>query len=194
MSVDVVLSDKKDTNNQEEINMAAEQLALFEVETVPKKVYYKRIVHILKDYPQLKKAIETEKALAESGIGLEEMFPSITAAYHGDEEEVRPMTADEYEREKLPYNSRTEQFAIKRAEIREAAERRMKIKQMKVMLIERALNALNAEQRQIIDMKYIERPEMSDQQVMMALNMGRTLYYDTKDFAIRTIATVLNIL
>jgi ArpU family phage transcriptional regulator len=175
--------------------MVAEQLALFEVEEVPKKVYYKRIVHILKDYPQLKKALETEKALAEAGIGLEELFPSITASYHGaEEEDVRPMTPDEYEREKLNYNSKTEQYAIKRAEIREAAARRMKVKQMKVLLIERALDALNAEQRKIIQMKYIDRPEMSDIQVMQELNMGRTLYYDTKDLAVRMIATVLNIL
>lgn len=173
-----------------------EQLAFLELEPVPKKKYYPLIVRLLREYPQLKAALETDRLLAENGIGLEELFPSCTPRY-GFEEVVRPMTPEEYMREKDRWASSTERYGVIRAELREAAKRRAEIKRMKVELIERALENLNAEERKLIEMRYMRQPEMSDTQVMMemakmGMPMGRSLYFEVKDRAIRKIATVLN--
>lgn len=173
--------------------MPVKQLAFLEMEPVPKKNYRPLIVRLLREYPQLKAALETERILAEKGIGLEDLFPSCTSKY-GFEEVVRPMTPEEYTREKERWASSTERYGVIRAELREAARKRAEIKWTKVELIERALEALNEEERLLITLRYIKQPELSDTQVMIRLGFSRSFYYEVKDRAIRKIATVLNLL
>jgi len=67
-------------------------------------------------------------------------------------------------------------------------------KRKKVKLIDLALSPLTPEERQIIELSYFNRHKPKDVFIQQKLGMSHSYYYETKDAAMRMIATVLNIL
>jgi ArpU family phage transcriptional regulator len=140
-----------------------------EYEQIPKRLYVRRVERELYSYPALRVAMENEMELEKAGLS--NLFPSLVPAYG----------------EKVGSSGNiskpTEQYAIKKAE-----------KTMKVQMIERALSALNTQERKLVEEKYFNPSQPSDTQVFTALAMGSTTYYKVKNQVIRKIAISLNII
>ncbi|KXG42865.1 ArpU family phage packaging/lysis transcriptional regulator [Tepidibacillus decaturensis] len=144
-----------------------EQLSFLEKE-IPKSLYVRKVERILYEYPALKASQENEKELEKAGLG--NLFPSLISSY---EDSIRG----------TDISNTTEKFGIKRAE-----------KALKIMQIERALNALNHEEKRLVKEKYFNPAFPSDIRVYTSLNLGSTAYYKLKDQTIRKVATALNII
>lgn len=177
-----------------------QNLSLLEVKP-NKKVYYHKVIRLLNEYPKLKAAIETDQALVEFGVGLEDVFPSCTQSLHYEKSypEQMKMLQDKEKKqrkqeEEEEFQSDTEAFAMKRIKAQKAAEKRIAEKQVKVFLIERAFEHLNDEERKLIELKYLQKPPMTDTLVMEEMGMTKKVYHQVKNDAVFTLATVLNII
>lgn len=147
--------------------MTAEQLSVFEKE-IPKQLYVRKVERILYEYPALKAGQENEHELEKIGLG--NLFPTLIGSY-----DDMPRGTD--------ISDPTGKYGLKRAE-----------KSIKIRQIERALKALNHEERQVVEEKYFNAAQPKDVQVYMELGLGSTYYYQVKDQVIRKVATALNII
>ena len=147
--------------------MTAEQLSAFDKE-IPKQMYIRKVERILYEYPALKAGQENEHELEQIGLG--NLFPTLIGSY-----DDMPRGTD--------ISDPTGKYGIKRAE-----------KSIKIRQIERALDALNYEERKVIEEKYFNAAHPKDVQVYTELGLGSTYYYRVKDQAIRKVAMALNII
>lgn len=100
---------------------------------------------------------------------LDELFPSATSSY---EESIRGSDI----------SKPTENYGIKRAE-----------KELRVRQMNRALDALNQDERELVERKYFSS-NPSDEQVMFDMQISNNRYYKLKDQALRKVATALNVI
>ncbi|AUS07413.1 hypothetical protein C1X05_00095 [Laceyella sacchari] len=102
----------------------------------------------------------------------EEQLPSYIPVY---QEKTSPLYSE--------YNSMTEKYAIRLAD-----------KKLQIMRIERALQALNSEERMIIEMRYFDLSRPTDNMVCIKLEWNKRTYYRLKNEALRKLALTLNII
>ncbi|SMO54648.1 ArpU family phage packaging/lysis transcriptional regulator [Melghirimyces algeriensis] len=139
--------------------------ALKEKTKYKKPTYRKEVERVLKEYPILKVAVETEQEA-------EKVYPSCTLSY---EERVNGGYSE--------YQSSTEKFGIRRAN-----------KCLKVKRIEKALTVLDLDERFIIDERYLKLNWVTDIQVYTQLGWSERNYYRIKERALWKLAVALNIL
>ncbi|MBO8172424.1 MAG: hypothetical protein H0Z33_11075 [Bacillaceae bacterium] len=161
----------------------AQQIILKGLEEPRKEEYYPIVVKVLTQYRN--KKIALENLMRQKEMGFELVFPTCIASY-------RLLEGDPgYS----PYNSYTEKTVenklVNKPEILD-----LRIEQLSLWLelVERSLNNLNDFERKIIEAKYLQKEKKKDMAIYHDLNLSKDVYYKIKDFAIRKIATSLNII
>ncbi|OYD06111.1 hypothetical protein CHM34_18085 [Paludifilum halophilum] len=137
--------------------------------TYRKPTYRKEVERILKEYPVLKVAVETEQEAEKAGAGL---YPSCTSSY---EERVSGGYSE--------YQSSTERYGIRRAS-----------KQLKLRRIDQALLALDIDERLLVEERYFDQANPSDAIVYDCLGWSKRNYYRVKSRAFKKLAFALNLL
>lgn len=174
----------------------------------------KKVEQILRDYYDFKVAVS---------IGNDYIMPKMTASYgqesvknkdlpilHEFEELLKHTDLEESEQEKkmrelhellrkirpeiLHFDSSTERAAF--AHMDSDFERRMKEKQTYIEMVDRALNCLGNEERQIIQLQYLNSVDkrLSTERIAEAICIPRKKVFQHKKIALQTLARVMNII
>lgn len=138
------------------------------IDEVPKSKYVRQTERALYEYAALKVALQNEEELEREGLG--NLFPSLVPAY---EESMGGGTI----------SNPTEAWGMRRAE-----------KKMKVRQIDRALSILASDEKEMVQVKYLNHSQPSDVRSAIELEWPERTYFRVKDRALRKIATALNII
>jgi len=163
-------------------HLLAEQETMLEI-TIPKKATYAAIVEDkLRSYFILSlRSEEIRRKLLKGPVEI--VFPGCTSSYNFDT--VSGTNS---------YTSSTERSIMRPVELTERLEEELKDLSLRMEPIERALNKLSIDQRELIEAKYLVKREPKDDKLMQDLNYGRDKYYKLKKSAIVKLATSFNLI
>lgn len=130
----------------------------------------------IEEIPKAQYMRQTERVLYE--------YPFMLLAVEETKDDLPSITAGYDDMPKgTTISNPTESYGIKRAE-----------KYLKIRKIDKAMDCLSEDERELIKRKYFDTTQPSDETVFSELHWNHKIYYKLKDRAIRKVAIALNII